>query len=215
MRSQDVIILGLHKPSLVGWSARSLSTAGEVWTLNDWYWLYPSVRPDRIYQCHPPPWVHPDPQRYPGDWRAEYDYAAAHYGSEVWVCHEIPGVRGQRMIPVDDIEARHEVRALTCQICLMMAHAMHEGRRSVRLLGVTLSEDEYRYQAAGILAMSDALRAAGIAVENPHEQAWIEREASAPVSFDWSTVGDGLVPYWRRGEAPAVVPHVPYWRADS
>jgi hypothetical protein len=204
MRSADVIILGLYKPSLAGWTANKLAAAGEVWTLNDWYWVYPTVRPDRVYNCHKPPWTHPDPRRYPGDWMAEYDHVAANYGTEIWTIHEIPGVCNQCRIPADEIEAAFPVSALTCQVCLMMAHAWMEGRRSIRLLGVTLSEDEYRYQAAGILKMSDILKERGVAVDNPHEQSWREREAGC---VNWATIEGGLVPYWKRGGGK-----LPYWK---
>jgi len=189
----EVVILGLYKPSLAGWSANKIAAAGEVWTLNDWYWVYPTVHPKRIYQCHKPPYVHPDPARYPGDWKAEYNREVLG-GAEVWSIWPIPGVHGQHQIPHREVEAAFPVEALSCQVCLMIAHAVLEGRKRIQLLGVTLSADEYRYQAAGIIRISDIAAGAGVEILNPHREEWERRGPTV----DWSKMEGGLKPYWCR-----------------
>ena len=192
---RKITILGLEARSLEGWTARRIYETGEVWTLNDWYVAFPTVkRPSRVYNIHPPPFRHPSPRRYLGDWRSVYNLAIER-GATIWTAHEIDGLAGQCTIPKAEILRRFPVTLMNCQICVMLLHAVLEGDvERITLLGCGLTEDEYRYQALAISECVAEARAAGIEVVNPYEADWASRKSVV----DWANIAGAIKPYWEK-----------------
>jgi hypothetical protein len=193
MSLRTVTILGLAAAELKTTTLAEL-TANEVWTLNDYYQFYPCLVPQRIYNVHRSPWVHPSPMRYVGDWRAEYNAAAA-LGASIIVTDPIDGVNNQVMLPEAELLATYAQACMTCQIATMIYHAIIEGVDELNIRGVVLYDDEYRTQVLGILQAIDTAREVGIIVNCAPEAEW--RKTADPKTVDWAGIED-YVAYWRR-----------------
>jgi len=193
MRCKQVNIVGLAVEELQGVTLAELQATGEVWTLNDYYQFYNRVQPDRIYNIHQPPWVGNDPSRYTGDWKAQYNAAAA-AGARIYTVVDIPDVLIQYALPTQALTDEFGADCMTCQVAVMIYHAILEKVEQLNIRGVLLSTDEYQYQATGILKAIDTAREYGIAVQCRPECKWREKLPTV----DWSNINSGTAPYWTR-----------------
>lgn len=191
---EAVTILGLYAADLRGVKRRNLS--GEVWTLNDWYVVYPSLTPDRLYNLHAAPHTHPDTERrFPGNWRAAYS-AARMNGTRIVTVWPIDGVDGQVPLPDVDLVRQFGARAMSCSIATMIYHAIMDGFMKIELRGIRLNEDEYLYQVRGIRAAIAVAREFCREVTCQYEPEW---EAKA-ATVDWSRFPREDVPYWMKDQ---------------
>jgi hypothetical protein len=162
----------------------------ERWTLNDWYQFY-SWTTERVYNVHRPPHRHPSKSRYIRDWIAEYN-KAIQAGAQCWTVWPIEGLTEQHRVPTDEMEI-HWPGVLTCQITMMIYHAMLMGINRIDIKGVALNRHEYLYQAPGILKAVEAAREDGIDVNWPQEECI---RCNAP-RVDWAKIKP-MKNYWEK-----------------
>jgi len=183
--NESVTILGLYR-SVVDQSTLSGS---EVWSLNDWYQFYPGLIPARVFNIHYAPHINEDPERFLGDWKAEYA-AVGLAGGKLMVAEKIAGISPEFQVEVPIYmmtKAGWPLCNMPCSISLMIQFAGFLGYKRIKLEGIRLHKDEYRDQVAGIRAAIEFCRARGTEVKNPFEEEWKARELSIP---EWTKGSD-------------------------
>jgi len=178
---REVTFLGLYNKDV-----KNLS--GEIWTLNDWFRVFPKLNPARVYQIH---WEfsgeHPtDPGRFK-DWRRHYEDS----GAEIVVTSDL-GFSRQRFFDTDRALKEWPAADFQSTMSCMLLDAIWEGVDVVNFEGIALLGDEYTYQVPALLRNIDATRAAGVRVNAPREQIW--RDSISTV--DWSNIHEIAKPYW-------------------
>ena len=173
----------MYVPDLFSEFQSTLKEKGELWVMNDWYQFYPWIdEPDRIWNIHPAPHIHPDESRFTGDWKAEYNKTDA----VVMIAHEMAGIHNTKMIDKAAL-LTYPVEYLGCSISIMILQALIEGYEEINIIGCQLSNKEYINQALGIKLATAEASTHGAKVN------------FLPQDFiiaNWSELEIATIPYW-------------------
>ena len=185
MSKDSVALIGLHWNDAIK-GKTVFDKMENVWVLNDWYQFYRWLKkPKKIFNIHEHPFTHPSPDRFTGDWKAEYNKT----GAEVVVFNEgMTGVNNQRMLEWEELEGVFPRKAYQCSLVCMMAVAMLEGMKEIYIFGFSLSEAEYDRELLPTLAAIKEARRRGVVVHNPNEEEWNEK--AKPATVAWGEIHD-------------------------
>lgn len=155
-----------------------------VWTLNDYYRVFPDLKPDRIFEIHKPmdmPLLQAN-GRYLGDHRKIYNESGA-----LIVTRHRQGFASERIFPLDIAVEKFGEDFFIATTSFMFALAIMEGYGHIMLEGIHLTcGDQHEYMIPGMLRNIDVARENCIKVEIfpcGHEIRW--REQSKTIKETW------------------------------
>ncbi len=190
-RSSSVVICGLWQRDKVFATELELRAGGaELWTMNDFYLVYPKWRFERSFQIHY--------EEYPGgllrnrwlgDWKREYNLR----GVEAVVTRPFNGLHRRHLMEMDSIGAAFPPIAFSASLGYMFYEAERLGFRTVRLFGTHLCSHnrEYDHEIPCVLWWIDRLRAKGVKVLAPREAIWRQKLGGV----DWANLLDVKIMY--------------------
>jgi hypothetical protein len=157
-----------------------------VWTLNDYYRVFPGLKPDRIFEIHKPfnlELLQSD-GRYPGDYRKIYNESGAQI-----VTRHFQGFENEKIFPLETAIETFGPNFFVSTTSFMFALAIMEGYQDITVEGIHLTRgDQHDYMTHGMLRNIDAARARNIEVRIPgrHEFRW--REQAKTTKEEWREV---------------------------
>jgi hypothetical protein len=212
--SRPLVIAGLYAPMVQGpidgMAPGERLADAELWTLNDWHVTGAARhhRPDRVFNLHDdlPGTV----ARLPFQATLEEFYgkpydALATQGTQIWLSEPCARFPAARIYPFEGV--RRELALgdwfFSSSLCYMLALAYHEGRKEIAIRRVMLDgEDEYRYQALGLVYALHLCDSWGVSVDAPMRLMWEQRFTDADLkALESGEARDGIyridVPYHR------------------
>jgi hypothetical protein len=145
------------------------------------------MMPDRVFNPHYTPHVNQSRDRFPGDWKAQYN-SVIENGGRISVVEIIDGVKvdGQELLP-PELLTDFSISSMGCSISLAICLAVHRGAEKISLRGVRLRDEEYSYQIDFINNALKHCALRGVQVDNPYAEQWSAREVR---KVDWKNVVD-------------------------
>jgi len=158
----------------------------EIWTLNDYYRVFPGLLPDRIFEIHRGINIEElqSQCRFPGDYRKVYNESGAQI-----VTRHFQGFENERIFPLETAVETFGPSFFVASTSYMFALAIMEGYHDITLEGIHLTcGDQHDYMTHGMLRNIDAARARNIEVRIPgnHESRW--REQAKTIKDEWREV---------------------------
>lgn len=179
----EVAFLGLSKQH----STNVLKSVDEIWTLNDWYRVYPDIKnPAKIYQIHGNFDLTSLPGRYI-DWERHYRESEA----EIVTINESDFENG-RVFDKQRALDEFGIRFFTSTMSYMFADVIMGGKvKKVFMEGIHLIAGEFVNQVPGVLHAIDLCREMGIEVYSRFEDEWRHKINEV----DWASIREPR-PYW-------------------
>ncbi len=180
---KSVIFLGLYSWDFLNLHASEINQYAEVWSLNEFYNVYPDLKVSRVFQ------IHEDCDTGITDnWRIAYNKRKVPC---VTVKH-IDGLDNQIHFDAKKAFKEKGNNFFTSTFSYMFYMAQKEGYQKIRLMGVRLKmQSEYEYQRFGMLKNIDDTRSYGIKVENPRQLEWEnDFKAMGYDKVDWNDLED-------------------------
>jgi AraC-like DNA-binding protein len=147
----------------------------EVWTLNDFYLVYPDWRFDRVFQIHASEPVSMTANRWLGEWRHEYNSRKLLTVTSRW----LDGVDRQDVRNFDNAASEKGGGYYSSSFAYMLDVAMDCGFDSVEMFGMRMRGDGWRKLERAMQLCN--IKECGMVVRNPHMAEW---EHTTP-DLDW------------------------------
>jgi glycosyltransferase involved in cell wall biosynthesis len=196
--AESVIILGFGvdddlAKNYTAEKVKHICGEGELWTISDWYWRFPQLKPDKAVQIHvglsdtPLP---AEPWRW-RDWRSRY----AEIGSRAILGAADPAIPEATVHDMQAIHDNYGGGLTTSSIsCAMLIALHHYSTKCLKLFGVPLTRGgAYRHQGDGLLKTCELCERNGITV------VWPERDFVAADVARHAPPLKFLTPYWKIG----------------
>ena len=159
----------------------------EVWTMNDWYRVYPWLKhPQRVYQIHGLMDNVFLPGRYE-NWRERYNDS----GAKIITVTDQKVKNQKRWDRYRRIEKKYGRNTFTSTMCYMMADAITERVDEIHIFGVKLISYEFVKQVPELLLWIERAEVEGIKVVCNMRETW---EAKVK-RVDWAKHQD-IKEYW-------------------
>ena len=172
---KEVTILGLFSPEVSATKAEDFK--GEIWSLTDWYRVYPWLpKIDRLYQLHTVQCVadmakdFEKHNRYPGDWESKYE------DSEALIIVDDPrwciSLDAEvEIIRYDYLKKKYPL-GFVCSIDIMLIEAIESQFTKINIEGVYMFDSGHEIYIKSIIKTIDFARDLGIEVNAKHEDEW-------------------------------------------
>jgi hypothetical protein len=178
-------------------SNHTLRLVDSVWTLNDWYRVYPQVNnPGRVYQIHGNFNGAPTLEGRYENWREEYENSAADIVS---MCSL--GFDKERIFQTERGLRDFGLNFFVSSLSYMFADAIWEGVSGIYIEGVHLIAGEFLSQVPGTLRNIETAREHGIEVHCNLEEEWKKKLST----IDWNSIDDLDKPYFWPGAPDPVI----------
>lgn len=157
----------------------------EIWTLNDYYRVFPNLKPDRIFEIHKPL----DMEQLRANGRFPGDYVKVYNDSEAQIVTSyFHGFQKEKLFPGKALEEFGPI-FFAATTSYMFALAIMEGYGEITIEGIYLSRsDQHKHLIPGMLRNIDAARGRDIVVRIPgdHESRW--RDEVKTFKEDWKEI---------------------------
>lgn len=199
---RNLVLCGLNKADYRELSPKVWNNS-EAWVMNDWYQHHiANAHISMVWNIHQELGVHAtDPQRF-YKWEGRYNNAIA-LGAKLMLLDKLDDrfpADKQILFPKHEA-AWHWPRFMSCTLAMMMAQViLREDYDEVRIVGTTLSGENYMFELPGVLGMIAALEAHGVAVK-VYPIGRLGKWERRCAHVDWSKHVDAFIPYWMRFQA--------------
>jgi len=167
-----VNLLGLYQPEMVVRNIASRDAfEGDVWSLNDFYWVYPWLKKvERNFELHP--FRHTrnemktNKSRYKGDWKRAFRERV----DDLMVFDTRWGKEAKRKVSLFDYKKLKEKYPIdyASSIDCMIAQAIDDGYEMINIFGVQMI-NEHNIYGGGLLKAIDECRRHGIDIRFDYE----------------------------------------------
>lgn len=167
-----VNLLGLYQPEMIVRKIDSRDAfEGDVWSLNDWYWVYPWLKKvERSFELHPFRHVKKEMQtnkvRYRGDWKRAFKYQV----DDWMVMDKRWGKEAKRPVTIFDYKRLKETYPVeyASSIDCMIIQAIDDGYEMINIFGVQML-NEHAIYGGSLLKSIDEARFHGIDIRFDYE----------------------------------------------
>jgi hypothetical protein len=183
--SRAITIMGMG-----GSATGKLEIIGECWSLNNAYNRFPGLEFDRMYDIHD---IELARRTVPNKQGHDHFTRLDMLNCPVYMQSSVPQIQQSRPYPLDAIACHFRTNYFIGSPSYMLAHALYEGVRHIRVYGIDQSDELHKQQRQAWTFWLAKAQTMGVRVDGSHN--WLN---------EWDVDGEGLQNAYRNSAIPAL-----------